>query len=156
MMDNLPSKIKGKALWTDHTNPRQSTYYICIQKYHYPVEYINERWYHISWDTGTYHTKEGHEITQHLTIGLGTKKAPYLEEVDAAHVHSKESDETKPTTASKTNTEPSKDQDTLVVTYQESQIIDQLASIMSTMTVTIPGTRAGQPDHPGQATQTKT
>jgi hypothetical protein len=82
-MDDLPTEIKGKALWTDHTDPRQSAYYIHIRKYHYPVKYINGRWFHISWDAGTYHTKEGHKITQHLTIGLGTKKAPYLEEVDA-------------------------------------------------------------------------
>jgi hypothetical protein len=134
-MDNLPSEIKGKALWTDHTDPRQSMYYIRIRKYHYPVEYINECWYHISWDAGTYHTKEGHEITQHLTIRLGTKKAPYLEEADTVCIHSKESDETEPTIALNTNTEPSKDQDTPVITHQESQIIDQLASIMSTMMI---------------------
>jgi hypothetical protein len=76
--------------------------------------------------------KEGREITQHLTIGLGTKKAPYLEEADAARVHLKESDETEPTTALKTDTKPSEDQDTPVITCQESQVINQLASIMST------------------------
>jgi hypothetical protein len=80
------------------------------------VGYINEHWYHISWDTGTYHTKQGNEITQHLNIELGTKKAPYLKKADAVHVHSRESDETEPTTASKTDTEPSEDQDTPVIT----------------------------------------
>jgi hypothetical protein len=134
--DDLPSEIKGKALWTDHTNPRQSAYYIRIQKYHYPIEYINRCWYHISWDAGTYHTKEGREITQHLNIGLGTKKAPYLEEMDTAHIHSKESNDTEPTTTSKTDTNPSKDQDTPVITHQESQIINQLTSIMSTTMIT--------------------
>jgi hypothetical protein len=79
--------------------------------------------------------KEGREITQHLTIGLGTKKAPYLEEADAAQVHSKESDDTEPTDVSKTNTEPPEEQDTPVITRQESQVIDQLASIMSTTTI---------------------
>jgi hypothetical protein len=130
--DNLPAEIKGKAIWTDHTDLQQSAYYIRIHKYHYSVEYINECWYHISWDAGTYHTKEGQEITQHLNIGLGTKKAPYLKEGDAACVHSKGSNDTEPTTASKTDTEPSEDQDTPVITCQESQIIDQLASLMST------------------------
>jgi hypothetical protein len=94
-------------------------YYIRIQKYHYPVEYINNRWYHISWDAGTYHTKEGCEITQHLSIGLGTKKEPYLDKYNAERVHSKESDKTKPTTALKTNTESPEDQDTPVITCQE-------------------------------------
>jgi hypothetical protein len=135
MTDDLPSEIKGKALWTDHTDPRQSAYYIRIQKYHYPVEYINGCWYHISWDVGTYHTKEGREITQHLTIGLGTKKEPYLEKLNAKRVHSKESDKTEPTTASKTNTKSPEDQDTPVITCQESQIINQLATIMSTTTI---------------------
>jgi hypothetical protein len=110
-------------------------YYIRIRKYHYSVEYINERWYHISWDVGTYHMKEGQEITQHLTIGLGTKKEPYLEKLDATHVHSRESDDTEPTTASKTDTEPPEEQDTPVITHQESQIINQLAHIMSTTTI---------------------
>jgi hypothetical protein len=133
--DDLPNEIKGKAVWTDHTNSQQSAYYICIRKYHYSVEYINKHWYHISWDAGTYHTKEGREITQHLNIGLGTKKEPYLDKQDTERVHSKKSDDTEPTTASKTNTEHSKDQDTPIITRQESQIIDQLASIMSTTTI---------------------
>jgi hypothetical protein len=134
--DDLPSKIKGKAIWTDHTDPWQSTYYIRICKYHYSIKYINERWYHISWDVGTYHTKEGREITQHLNIGLGTKKEPYLNKQDTECVHSKKSDDTEPTDTSKTDTEPLEDQDTPVITRQESQIIDQLASIMSTTTIT--------------------
>jgi hypothetical protein len=136
MKDDLPAEIKGEAVWTDHTDSRQSTYYIWICKYHYLVEYINERWYHISWDAGAYHTKEGREIIQHLTIGLGTKKEPYVKETDATCVHSKGSDDTEPTTASKTDTEPPEDQDTPVITQQESQIIDQLTSIMSTTTIT--------------------
>jgi hypothetical protein len=70
-----------------------------------------------------------------LTIGLGTKKEPYLEKHDAEHVHSKESDETEPTTASKTDTNSPEDQDTPVITRQELQIIDQLAAIMSTTTI---------------------
>jgi hypothetical protein len=133
--DDLPGEIKGKAVWTDHTDSRQSAYYIRIRKYHYSVEYINECWYHISWDAGTYHTKEGHEIVQHLNIRLGTKKEPYLDKQDAKRVHSKESDDTDPTTASKTDTETPEDQDTPVITCQESQLIDQLASIMSTTTI---------------------
>jgi hypothetical protein len=72
---------------------------------------------------------------QHLAIGLGTKKDPYLEGADAEHIHSKESDDTEPTTTSKTDTEPPKDQDTPIITQQESQIINQLASIMSTTTI---------------------
>jgi hypothetical protein len=84
---------------------------------------------------GTYHTKSGREITKHLDIRLGTKKEPYLEGTDAKCLHSKESDDTKPTTESKTNTKPSEDQDTPIITRQESQIIDQLASIMSTTTI---------------------
>jgi hypothetical protein len=133
--DDLPSEIKGKAVWTDHTDSRQSAYYIRIRKYHYSVEYINERWYHISWDAGTYHTKEGREITQYLNIGLGTKKEPYLDKRDTKRVHSKTSDDTEPTNTSKTDTEPLEDQDTPVVTRQESQIIDQLATIMSAITI---------------------
>jgi hypothetical protein len=133
--DDLPSEIKGKAVWTDHTDSRQSAYYIRIRKYHYSVEYINERWYHISWDAGTYHTKEGREITQHLNIGLGTKKEPYLDKKDTERVHSKASDNTEPTDILKTDTEPLEDQDTPVVTRQESQIIDQLAAIMSMTTI---------------------
>jgi hypothetical protein len=70
-----------------------------------------------------------------LTIGLGTKKEPYLEKHDAECVHSKESDETEPTTASKTDTKSPEDQDTPVITCQELQIIDQLATIMSTTTI---------------------
>jgi hypothetical protein len=134
--DDLPSEIKGKALWTDHTDLQQSVYYICIRKYHYPVEYINESWYHINWDVGTYHTKEGQEITQHLNIRLGTKKEPYLDKQDTERVHSKTSDDTEPTNTSKTDTESLEDQDTPVITCQESQIIVQLATIMSTTTIT--------------------
>jgi hypothetical protein len=116
MRDDLPAKIKGKAVWTDHTNSHQSAYYIQIRQYHYLVEYINECWYHISWDAGTYHTEEGREIVQHLSIGLGTKKEPYLKETDATCVHLKGSDDTKPPTAPKTDTESPKDQDTPVIT----------------------------------------
>jgi hypothetical protein len=130
--DDLPVKIKGKAIWTDHTDPRQSAYYIQIHKYHYSIEYINENWYHISWGMGTYHTKQGHKITQHLNIGLGTKKTPYLTESDTACIHLKGSDDTEPTTTLKTDTKPPEEQDTPVITRQESQVINQLASIMST------------------------
>jgi hypothetical protein len=94
------------------------------------------RWYHISWDTGTYYTKQGCEITQPLNIGLGTKEEPHLKGINATHIHSKESNNTKPMTASKTNTEPPEEQDTPVITCQESQIIDQLANIMSTTMIT--------------------
>jgi hypothetical protein len=55
--------------------------------------------------------------------------------MDAECVHSKKSDDTEPTTESKDNTKPSKDQDTPIVTCQESQIIDQLTTIMSIMTI---------------------
>jgi hypothetical protein len=99
------------------------------------VEYINEHWYHISWDTGAYHTKEGQEIVQHLNIGLSTKKEPYLDKQNTEHVHSQKSNNTEPMTTSKTDTEPPEDQDTPVITHQELQIIDQLTSIMSTMTI---------------------
>jgi hypothetical protein len=54
--------------------------------------------------TGTYHIKQGREITQPLNIGLGTKDEPYLEGINIARIHSTESDNTKLTTASKTNT----------------------------------------------------
>jgi hypothetical protein len=70
-----------------------------------------------------------------LSIRLGTKKEPYLNKQNTEHVHSKKSDDTELTTESKTDTEPSEDQDTPVITHQESQIIDQLASIMGTMTI---------------------
>jgi hypothetical protein len=133
--DNLPLEIKGRTLWTDHTDPHQSVYYICICKYHYPVEYINKCWYHISWDAGTYHTKGGREITQHLEIRLGTKGAPYLNSTNIECIHLKKSDDTEPITELKTNTEPNEDQDTPIITCQESQIIDQLANIMSTTTI---------------------
>jgi hypothetical protein len=56
--------------------------------------------------------------------------------VDTECVHSRKSDNTEPTTASKTNTEPSKDQDTPIITHQESQNIDQLTNIMSTTMIT--------------------
>jgi hypothetical protein len=82
---------------------------------------------------GTYHTKEGREITQHLNIRLSVKNKPYLTERDIEHVHSKRSDNTEPTI--KTDTEPSEDQDTPVITCQESQIINQLTSIMSITTI---------------------
>jgi hypothetical protein len=133
--DDLPAKIKGKALWTDHTDTCQSAYYIRIRKYHYSIEYINDSWYHISWDAGTYHMKRSWEITKIVDIGLGAKSTPYLEGANAKRVHSKESNDTKLTTASKTDTEPPEDQDTPIITCQESQIIDQLASIMSTTTI---------------------
>jgi hypothetical protein len=138
--DDLPPEIKGKALWTNHTDPCQSAYYIYIHKYHYPVKYINESWYHISWDVGTYHTKEGREIMQHLNIRLGTKHEPYLDHMDAKCIHSKKSNDTEPTTTSKTNTEPQEDQDTPIITHQESKIINQLATIMSTMMIAIVST----------------
>jgi hypothetical protein len=70
-----------------------------------------------------------------LAIRLGVKKEPYLEKRDAACIHSKESDDTEPTTASRTDTEPPEEQDTPVITRQESQVIDQLAHIMSTTTI---------------------
>jgi hypothetical protein len=59
---------------------------------------------------------------------------PYLEGTNIEHIHSKKSNDTEPTTESKTNT--SEDQDTPVITCQESQIIDQLAASMSTTMIT--------------------
>jgi hypothetical protein len=57
---------------------------------------------------------------------------PYLDEQNSECIHSKKSNDTKPTTASKTDTESAKDLDTPIITHQESQIINQLATIMST------------------------
>jgi hypothetical protein len=52
--------------------------------------------------------------------------------VDAKHIHSNKSNDTEPTNELKTDTNPSEEQDTPIITCQELQIIDQLATIMST------------------------
>jgi hypothetical protein len=79
--------------------------------------------------------KDGREITHYLSIGLRTKNGPYLKDADAERIHSRKSNDTKPTIESKTDTDPSEGQDTPVITCQESQIINQPASIMSTTTI---------------------
>jgi hypothetical protein len=114
--DDLPTKIKGKAVWTEHKNPKQSSYYIHIGHYHYTVKYINNKWYHTSWEAETYHAQEDGEVPNCIKCGLGTKENPFLSEGDIECVHSKKSDDTEPTTESKTDTELSEDQDTPVIT----------------------------------------
>ena len=53
--DNLPAHIKGAVYWVEFGNENQSAYHVRDSEGNeYPVEFINDQWYQLTWGASGY------------------------------------------------------------------------------------------------------
>src|ERR1700747_3506759 len=116
-----PKELKGEAKWKPHKDGRRSAYSLPFDRKSL-VEYINNEWYFITWDknAGKYSVNPRDIIRTPAWLLLGTAEIP---------VGVKATDDTEETSEPKDRESLSyqTDEDTPVVTRQQSQVIDSLA-----------------------------
>ena len=123
--NDLPKELKGEAKWKPHKDKRRSAYSLPFDRKSL-VEYINSEWYFITWDknAGKYSVNPRDIIRTPAWQLLGTADIP---------VGVKATDDTEETSEPKDRDSLSyqTDEDTPVITRQQSRIIDSLADQLS-------------------------
>ena len=72
MNDDLPAHIKGAAYWVEFGNADQSAYHVRDHEGNeYPVEFINDQWYQLTWGASGYWTSNSSKIIPEIRVNLG-------------------------------------------------------------------------------------
>jgi len=81
---NLPLSLTGWAvIWANLTGPEMNTYHLSSPSptQEFPaIKYINNKWYYLYWDKGSYYTKWWLKIPTLISFGLGTHCVPAIVE----------------------------------------------------------------------------
>ena len=85
---NLPTEIRGKAIWVKKDPKEQSHYsvYFEDEKSHVLVEFINGDWYIIHWEEDLWWVSKNDRIKNTQERGLGTRSRPYISSLDQQRI----------------------------------------------------------------------
>ena len=72
MSDDLPAHIRGAAYWVEFGDENQSVCHVQDSEGNkYPVEFINNQWYQLTWGASGYQTSNSSKIIPEIRVNLG-------------------------------------------------------------------------------------
>ena len=70
--NDLPAHIRGAAYWVEFGNAEQSAYHVRDHEGNeYPVAFINDQWYQLTWGASGYRTSNSSKIVPEIRVNLG-------------------------------------------------------------------------------------
>jgi hypothetical protein len=131
----------------------RSVYHLRDGLYTYPVEYINETWYKISWTIDQcYEVSREDEIKNPQEVGLGIKNQPFLLAPDLEQIHTEVtqgSDETPEAEVAS----PTSDPDIPTTDQANAPVIEQLTQAMAQAAIAVAHVQPTQVAGPAQPAQ---